>query len=201
MTKWCVKAAMSALTLLALPACQTTGNQVGGTSEATPGSDNPQSRMPTLDNKTIEIPGVADRVQLYGGAGEFQIAPGSSKGRVTLVKDSQRVWRSQKRTDLITVMAIENGGSGTFYYVAVYSLKAGTIELDDSALLGDRIKIMSVGIGELVHDPRADYRITIKLKERAEGAPMASEPDLPSTRVFYVTKGKLEAVDPIRDDS
>lgn len=193
---------MSALTLLALPACQAMGDQVGGISEATtPGSDNPQSRLPMLDNKAIEVPGVTDRVQLHGGIGEFQIAPGSSKGRVTLVKDSQRVWRSKRRTDFITVMAIENGGSGTFYYIAVYSLKAGTIELDSSALLGDRIRIMSVGIGELVHDPRAEYRITIKLQERAEGAPMASEPDILSARVFYVTNGNLEAVDPIRDDS
>lgn len=98
-------------------------------------------------------------------------------------------------------MAIDNGGNGAFSYISIYSQKDGNVTLDDSVFIGNRIKITSVGIGELVHDRNADYRITIQLLEHADDAPMASEPDVPSTRIFYVTNGKIEAAGPIRGDT
>lgn len=201
MAKYSVTHALGAIVLLASTSCQITGDRAEEAPQVARGSGGPHSGIGMLDDEKIEIPGVAQRVQLHRGTGEFQNAAGSSKGRVTLIEDSQRVWRSQSRTDLITVMTIDNGGSGTFYHVAVYSLKDGAVDLDDSALLGDRIRITSVGIGELVHDQRADYRITIRMLERGEGASMASEPNIPSTRIFYVTNGELEAASPIKGDT
>lgn len=190
MAKFHIRLLVGTFALLALISCQA-GDGGGDTSRVAQQPGDVGSRIERLDDQSIEVPG-AGWVQLHGGAGEFQVAPGSPKGRVTLIEDGQRVWRSPKRTDLIAAMAIDSGGSGTFYYVAVYSLKAGTVHLEDSALLGDRIRITGVGIGELVHDPEADYRITIKMLERGEGAPLADEPTLPSARVFYVTGGKLD---------
>lgn len=197
MKKYCGMIVLGALASATLAACQAADRSVDTPMVA----DAPDTRVATLDNADIEIPEGRGRVQLHNGTGTFEIAPGSSMGKVTLIDGSQQVWRSENRTDIVAVLAVDNGGSGHFYYAAVYTLKAGGTELTGSVFLGDRIKITHAGIGELTHDPQADYRITIKLLERAADAPMASEPNIPVTRVFYVTDGKLQAVTPGRDDS
>lgn len=176
MAKRSVVYALSAIALLAPTACRITGEGAEEPSRVERDPGGPHSRIGMLDDKDLEIPGIAGRVQLHRGTGEFQIAPGSAKGRVTLVEDTQQVWQSQKRTDLVTVMAVDNGGSGMFFYLAVYSPDGGAVKLHDSVFLGDRIRIMRVGMGELVHDRRADYRITIHMLDRGDGASMASEP-------------------------
>lgn len=201
MTKYRATLAIGAIMLLGLAACQADDEVVKDATQVEQGSGAAISDTTMLDNQNIALPDNTSRVQLQHGTGEFEIAPGASKGRVTLIEGSQYVWQSAGRTDLITAMAIDNGGSGSFSYIAVYAQKDGSLALNDSAFLGDRVKITSVGIGELVHDKNADYRITIQMLERADGAPMASEANVPSTRIFYVTNGKLEPASPIRDDT
>lgn len=187
--------------LLALASCQAPDEQAETASQLKQGSTEARSSVHMLDNIEIRVPDVAEPVQLRDGTGEFQVAPGSSKGRVTLIEGTQRTWQSSNRTDLITAMTINSGGSGTFTYIALYSIKDGAAKLEDSAFLGDRIKVTSVGIGELVHDPNADYRITVQILERGENEPMAVEPDTQSKRIFYVTNGKLTPVSPVNGDT
>ena len=68
-------------------------------------------------------------------------------------------------------------------------------------LLGDRINITHLGIGELVHDSEANYRITVQTLVREEGEPFANEPTIEETRTFYVTDQILEEVEVGKDDT
>lgn len=201
MAKSYVKVSLAVLGMITLTSCQTTADVEMDRGQGTSGPSSSTPHTIKLDDESLVIPDVGERVQLRGGTGDFYVAPGASKGRVTLIEDSQRVWRTKDRTDIVTVVAVQSGGTGTFYHVAVYSVKDGAWELSDSALLGDRIRIARVGIGELVHDGKSDYRITINMLDRPEDAPMTEEASLPSTRIFYVQGGKLEVVNPGRDDS
>jgi len=152
-------------------------------------------------NSEILAPENNKSVQLTDGTGSYEIVPESaSRGNLTVL-DQYSVWKNGLNTDLLTVVAVNNGGSGTFYYLTLFDISGEVFTKKSEILLGDRIKVTSVGIGELVHDPEAEYRVSVQTLVRDEGESFATEPMVEDTRTFYVTKQILEEVEVGRDDT
>ena len=155
-----------------------------------------------LKNAEITVPDSDTVVTLTDGKGSFEIVPDSaSLGRVTLLDDMSAQWSKEDRTDLAVILAVSTGGTGTFYYVVIFDVSDDVLTQKSEMLIGDRIKVTRVGIGELVHDPEANYRVTVKTLVREEGEPFAAEPTVPKTRTFYVTNQILEEVEVGKDDT
>jgi hypothetical protein len=157
-----------------------------------------ESATTTFREAEIEVPGSGPRVKLADGKASFEMAPGSAaRGSVEVMDGMVATWKKDGRVDIAAVLAVQNGGSGTFYYLAVYD---GSLVKKSEALLGDRIKVTRMGIGELVNGS-ADYRVTVQTLVRKEGEPFTAEPSVSATRTFYVEDQILKEVAPGRDDS
>ncbi|MFC1730774.1 hypothetical protein ACFL6I_10620 [candidate division KSB1 bacterium] len=154
-----------------------------------------------LKNITISIPDSPEiKVQLLEGSAEFTIPETTAVGFATLSSE-YAVWERENRTDFVSILNVNYGGSGTFQYLLLFDVADGVFVQKSEALLGDRIAITKVGIGELVHDPEANYRVTVQTLVRNEGEPFVTTPTKPETRTFYVTDQALEEVEVGRDDS
>jgi hypothetical protein len=72
------------------------------------------------------------------------------------------------------IMSHSPGGSGTFYYLLGAMPKDGHILYSQPIPLGDRIKVVSVSVG----DPQTydNGEITVKYLDRPDGVPMAEPP-------------------------
>ncbi len=155
-----------------------------------------------LQNATITVPDSDAVVTLKDGEAMFSIEAGSAdEGMVTVVDDMSAVWGKKGRTDLAAILAVNSGGTGTFYYLVLFDVSGNTFTKKSEAFLGDRIEVSRVGIGELVNDSNADYRVTVQTLVRGEGEPFTATPTVAKTRTFYVTNQKLEEVEVGRDDS
>lgn len=155
-----------------------------------------------LQTATLTIPGEEIRVTLAAGQASFEVAPGSAtRGRVWLVPGMAALWEGKGRSDLAAAIAIDAGGSGTFYHLVLFDASGDRLRQRSDAFLGDRVEVTRIGIGELVHDPEADYRITVQTHVRRGDEPLAARPTVPETRTFYVTRQRLEEVEVGRDDT
>jgi hypothetical protein len=87
-------------------------------------------------------------VRLLDGVYREAAAPGSSTGLFVALAD-QAAFGDLDRDgspDAAVVLAVNPGGSGTFHYLAAVFNRRGTPEFQDSALLGDRVKLRGVWI-------------------------------------------------------
>jgi hypothetical protein len=154
-----------------------------------------------LGNAEIIVPDSDVTVTLSNGEAAYTLEGTPVSGHVTLVDDMFAQWSEGDRSDMAAVFAVQPGGSGTFYYLVLFDVDGDVFTKKSEVLLGDRIQVEHVGIGELVHDPEADYRVTVRTLVRAENEPLAAAPTVSETRTFYVTNQQLEEVEVGRDDS
>lgn len=155
-----------------------------------------------LENATILVPDLDVSAKLENGEALFPVTPeGDAEGIVSLVPGVSAEWEGSGRRDLAAVLAVNSGGTGTFYYLALFDVKNNTLTQKSFVFLGDRIEVTNVGIGELVNDLEAEYRLTVQTLVRADDEPLAAAPTIPETRTFYVTKQILEEVETGADDS
>lgn len=89
-------------------------------------------------------------------------------------------------TDAAAVLAVQSGGSGSFYYLAAMLDRAGEPEQAGAALLGDRIQLQSVTI--------QDSLIVVKMKAHTADDPMCC-PSLDVTQTYRLADGALELVE------
>ena len=88
--------------------------------------------------------------------------------------------------DAAAVLAVQSGGSGSFYYLAAMLDQAGEPEQAGVALLGDRIQLQSVTI--------QDGLIVVRMKAHAADDPMCC-PSLDVTQTYRLADGALELVE------
>ncbi|MBT3282700.1 hypothetical protein HN375_00865 [bacterium] len=119
----------------------------------------------------------------------------------TVLDNMYALWSEEERTDMAVILVSDTEGTGTFYNLAIFDVQDDIFTKKSEVFLGDRIKITRVGIGELVHSPDANYRVTVQTLVRGEGEPFTTEPTLPQTKTFYVTDQILEEVEVGRDDT
>lgn len=155
-----------------------------------------------LKNSEITVPDMDKVVNLNNGEAKFEIVPGAaSQGSVTIIPDKYAKWSENSRTDLASIIVVNTGGTGMFYYLILFDASSETLVQKSYLQLGDRIAVESIGIGELVHDPDADYRISVNTLIRDEGESFATPPTIAKTRTFYVANQVLEEVDVGLDDT
>ena len=89
--------------------------------------------------------------------------------------------------DAVVILATEQGGSGTFYFVAVAELDGGGYTGSAGVLLGDRITPQRVTV--------TDGVITVEYLERRPGEPMATPPSVTARKRFVYRNGVLQPID------
>jgi len=170
--------------------------------EIVTGSSDEVTYLKLLKMSEIVAPDSNELIQLINGKGSYEIVPNSaSQGVVTVLDDMLAIWKDEERTDVITILTSNTGGSGTFYYLVLFDLTNNTFSKKSEILLGDRIRVTKVGIGELVHDPEANYRLTVQTLKRNDAEPFAVEPTFMETRTFYVTDQLIEEIEVGLDDT
>lgn len=155
-----------------------------------------------LKSATLAVPDSDATVTLVDGEAFFDIDPRSSqKGDILFLKDTSAMWEKDGHTDVSAVFAVNSGGSGTFIYLVLFDLKDGVLTKKSEVLLGDRINVTHIGIGELVNGTDADYRISVTTLIRKDGDPYVAEPTVEAVRTFYVNDQTLKEVEVGRDDT
>lgn len=134
-------------------------------------------------NAVYEIEG--EKVALVNGRSEKEVAPGASSKTLTQYfgNEVKTDLDGDGKEDVAFILTQNNGGSGTFYYVAV-ALNAGRGYLGTNAiLLGDRIAPQTTEFrnGEII----------VNYAERKPGEPMTVNPSVGISRYFQVRDGKL----------
>ena len=154
-----------------------------------------------LNTAEISIPELEQiEIRLSDGSSEFTIPDTTATGFATLDKN-YTIWKKDTQTDLTTILNVNYGGSGTFQYLVLFNVSDNFLTQKSQILLGDHISVTNIGVGELVHDPKANYRLTVKTLIRNDNEPFATPPTKPKTRTFYITDQILEEIEVGRDDS
>ncbi len=125
-------------------------------------------------------------VALRDGKHEELAAPASATYRTTAI------WGAPVAADLdgdgdqdaVLILATEQGGSGTFYYVAAAELDGGAYTGSTGVLLGDRIAPQSVTF--------TDGVVTVDYAERKPGEPMSAPPSVAASKRFVYRNGVLQ---------
>jgi hypothetical protein len=153
---------------------------VDSATQATRAAQSPESASYRIDGRVV---------RLRDGKHEEPAAPASASRRTTAV------WGAPVAADLdgdgdqdaILIITTEQGGSGTFYYVAVAELDGGAYSGSTGVLLGDRIAPRSVTF--------ADGVITVDYAERKPGEPMSAAPSVAASKRFVYRNGVLQPLE------
>ncbi|MBC8464809.1 MAG: hypothetical protein H8D63_00315 [Parcubacteria group bacterium] len=177
-------------------------NEYGTQEENEHPTEEEPSPFVLLQNTMITAPGTDVSVRLVNGVGSYEIVPGSaSQGVVRVLDDVFAIRKEGDRTDMAVILVSDSGGSGVFYYLALFNVVGGEVQKTSESFLGDRIVVEGIGVGELVHGPDAEYRLSVRTFVRKKAEPMASEPTVSNIRTFYVTNQVLEEVEVGKDDT
>ncbi len=128
-------------------------------------------------------------VRLRDGKHDELAAPASASHRTT------EIWGHPVAADLdgdgdqdaIVIIATEQGGSGTFYFVAVAELDGGAYTGSVGVLLGDRIAPQRVTFANGV--------VTVDYAERRPGEPMSAAPSVTASKRFVYRNGVLQLLE------
>lgn len=149
------------------------------------------SGTPGIDplNTTYFIEGKP--VTLVSGMAETELAPGSASRQVTKVFGSPipSDLNEDFIDDALLILSVDNGGSGTFYYVAAALGTDGGYVGTNAILLGDRVAPQTIGIENGI--AIANYAV------RKEGEPMTASPSIGVTEYMTIRDGTLSPIDPL----
>lgn len=153
---------------------------------ATPAAATGGLTLDQLKNATYQVsdaPG--GTVTLKDGKASVEIAPGSAtKYEATLGEQTASGdLNGDGVADAADILITSPGGSGTFYYVAAVPNQNGAAGTGVTALLGDRVKVQTLGI--------ANGAINVTYLDRKEGEPMSADPTVPVSKTYVLENGKL----------
>jgi len=151
--------------------------------QATGGNTIPEEN---LKNGTYYIDGQS--ITLVNGIAEIEMAPGSASKQVTRFfgNEVEIDLNADGLMDSAFLLQQENGGSGTFYYVAA-ALKTKNGYLGTNAIfIGDRIAPQSVNI-----DPGNPSRFIVNFADRNDKEPISSPPTMNVSKTFKLENGSL----------
>jgi uncharacterized lipoprotein YbaY len=138
-----------------------------------------------LGNATYQVEGApGGDVTLKDGKAEEELAPGSaSKFTAQLGDKFANGTLGNNAPYSSDILITSGGGSGTFYYVAAVPNNNGQPGTGITTLLGDRIKVESLGM--------ANGAIQVSYLTRKEGEPFTAEPTVPVNKTYVLENGKL----------
>lgn len=108
----------------------------------------------------------------YAGYGSVTVLP-----EYTIAVDNQHV---------VTILAINSGGSGEMFYLAVFAPEGRGFQMTDAVQLDDRIRMGTLSV--------ANGQIEVKYLTHGPTQAMVDAPNTPVTRVFIYTKQHISEV-------
>lgn len=150
-----------------------------------------------LKSVTFTVPDTQVVVQLKNGDASYKIDPElDAMGDVSL-GDPQAIYEITKtstrarRTDIISPVTVESGGSGVFAYIELFSWTGEKLLERSYAFLGDRIAITKVsttiGLG------KEEYRVVVEYLVRSDTEAMSDEPTHPRRTTIPVFDGHFDS--------
>ncbi len=150
--------------------------------DVTPGSLTEQS----LSEAELDLPDLGP-LQLRAGRYEHKYGSGATEVDTVLLQSSAfGDLDGDGVSDGAAVVAVQRGGSGSYYYLAALLDRDGIPQQAGAVLLGDRVQVQSVTIEEGL--------IEVKMKTHAAGDPMCC-PTVEVTRSYRLSDGTLAAVE------
>jgi hypothetical protein len=124
-------------------------------------------------------------ITLVNGISEIPAAPGSASMQVTKYFGDLAVgdFNFDGKNDAALILTQDNGGSGTFYYLAVALGTAKGYAGTNALLIGDRITPKSIEFQNAV--------IVVNYLDRNPGEPFTVQPSLGVTKYFEIACGQL----------
>jgi hypothetical protein len=139
-----------------------------------------------LKSASVSAAETGNRVALSGGMAKF--SEGSVKGTITL-GDIAIAKTTDGANYVLSSLAVNSGGSGTFHYVVLFEDKNGTLTDKSYALIGDRVRITGIRADEV----SGALAVTVSYLGHDQGEPLSSAPSVPKTKILVVENGAFNA--------
>lgn len=149
-----------------------------------------------LKNIVITVPDTTTVTQLKNGEADYKVDPNSeSLGSISLsqpytIRDVPSTTKSAERTDIISPLTVEGGGSGSFQYVELFSWNGEKLLEKSYAFLGDRISIDTVTT-KTGSSPN-EYYVVIDYLVRNDDEPMSDDPTHKRETTIPVVDGSFD---------
>ncbi len=146
-------------------------------------NNEPAASIASVKDATYIIDG--QPVTLVNGTAETEIAPGSASQQITKYFGNEATgdFNFDGKADVAFLLTQDNGGSGTFYYLAVALGTDKGYRGTNAMLIGDRITPKSV---EFQND-----EIVVNYSDRNPGEPFSVAPSLGMTKYFEIVCDQL----------
>jgi hypothetical protein len=144
------------------PHATTTGGNVHNVDEA--------DLLPLIQKARVNVPDTTSVVALTNGEGSFTVD--QSEGFV-VADDIVAIQHIDNGHDVFAKLAVNYGGSGTFTYLALFSVEGETVTHRGSYPIGDRVRIEKVDLGAV---NGTTYTATVTYLDRKPDEPLAAEP-------------------------
>jgi hypothetical protein len=127
------------------------------------------------------------KVALVNGSATF--SEGSVKGTLTLGDVAVEKEVSGAKY-VVTSLAVNSGGSGTFKYVVIFEDKGNSLTDKSYALVGDRVVITGIRVDTVAGGNGKDLAIvTVDYLDFDKGEPLAGRPTVPHKKIFVAEDG------------
>jgi hypothetical protein len=156
----------------------------------------PASEVPLTAASTVETPPIASykdatyridgkSIALANGLSEVEAAPGSASRIITRYFGNEAIGdlNGDGKEDVAFLLTQDNGGSGTFYYVAVAMRTATGYQGTNAVLLGDRIAPQRTNI--------ENGMVVVNYADRKHDEPFAIEPSVGISKYLKIIDSKL----------
>ena len=149
-----------------------------------------------LKNVVMTVPDTKTVIELKNGESDYKVDPEiESLGSISLsdphaVRDVPSTAKSNARTDIISPLTVESGGSGSFQYIELFSWNGEKLLEKSYAFLGDRISIDTVTTKD--GGNQAEYYIVIDYLVRNDDEPMSDDPTHRRETTIPVVDGRFD---------
>ena len=156
-----------------------------------------QSSISKPSTDTINKNGVVDpknatytigtrEVSLINGKEEQEVVPGSASKTITQYfgNEVKGDFNGDGTVDVAFLLTQNQGGSGTFYYLAVALQTKNGTQGTNAMLLGDRISPQTTEF--------KDGKILVNYADRKPGEPMTATPSVGVSKYFIITADTLQ---------
>jgi len=129
-----------------------------------------------------------EKIALKNGQAEIQTVPNSASKIIVRYFGNEALGdlNGDKRDDFAFLVTVDNGGSGTYYYVVAVINKTDAFKTTNAYLIGDRIAPQSTSI-----DPKASL-LLVNYADRNPNEPMSAQPSVGKTLTLKINSaGKL----------
>lgn len=140
-----------------------------------------------LKSASVSAAESGTRVALSNGKAQFSSE--GVKGTITLgdIAIEKTVGNAKY---VMTTLAVNSGGSGTFQYVVLFEDKDGTLTDKSYSLIGDRVKITGLRADDVSGvSGGSGLVVSVSYLDHDKGEPLASQPTVPRTKILVVENG------------